>query len=59
MVIIHIYVGTVLDWYSQRGGAGDTGGQKHQQKIYVSWVCVGAWEFLMEKIGTIDGGWSV
>ena len=41
MVIIHIYVGTVVDWDSWRGGAGDTGGQKYQGTIYVSWECVG------------------
>ena len=41
MVIIHIYVGTVVDWDSRCGGAGDTGGQKYQVTIYVSWACVG------------------
>ena len=32
MVIIHIYVGTVVDWDSQRGGAGDTGGQNIKEQ---------------------------
>ena len=41
MVIIHIYVGTVMDWDSRRRGAGDTGGQKYKGTIYVSWACVG------------------
>ena len=36
IVIIHIYVGTVVDWDSLRGGAGDTGGQKYQGTVYVS-----------------------
>ena len=59
MVIIHIYVGTVADLDSQCGRAGDTGGQKYQQTIYISRVCVGVRAFLRGGGGTTNRGWYV
>ena len=43
--------GTVVDWDGRSGGAGDTGGKKYQQTIYVSWVCVGVRAFLRGEVG--------
>ena len=38
--------GTVVDWDGQSVGSGGMGGQKYQQMIYISWVCVQVWAFL-------------
>ena len=51
--------GTVVDWDGQRGGAGDTGGWKYQQTIYVSWVCFGVPAFLRGEVGAKYMGWYV
>ena len=61
VVIIHIYVGTIVDQDIRSGGDGDTRKKKYQQTIYVSWVwvCVRVQAFLRGGVGKIDRGWYI